>query len=88
MKIYCSDRRWRHGGSPKFTGRWQYGGLQESLEDAYGIFLSIEDWHEQVQINLGPNVEDIATECKPPRRGQFTFSYAEAHEDKKMALYW
>ena len=28
-------------------------------------------------MNLGPNVG----ECKPPRRGRFTFSYIEAHED-------
>ena len=42
---------------------------------------SIEDWHEQIQINLGPNVEDIATECKPARRARFTLDYAEAHED-------
>ena len=32
--------------------------------------LSIEDLHEIVQINLGPNVGDITTEYKPPRRGR------------------
>ena len=32
-------------------------------------------------MNLGPNVGDITTECKPPRRGRFTFNYIEAHED-------
>ena len=50
-------------------------------EDVHMIFLSTEDWHEQVQINLGPNVGDITTECKPPRRGRFTLNYIEAHED-------
>ena len=42
---------------------------------------SIEDWHEQIQINLGPNVEDIATEYKPASRVRFTLDYVEAHED-------
>ena len=31
----------------------------------------------------GPNVEDITTECKPPRRGRFMLNYTEAHEDKE-----
>ena len=42
---------------------------------------SIKDWHEQIQINLGSNVEDIATEYKPARRVRFTLDYVEAHED-------
>ena len=42
---------------------------------------SIEDWHEQIQINLGHNVEDIATEYKPARRVRFTLDYVKAHED-------
>ena len=42
---------------------------------------SIEDWHEQIQINLGPNVEDIATEYKSARRVRFTLEYVKAHED-------
>ena len=25
------------------------------------------DWHEPVQINLGPNVGDITTRCKPAK---------------------
>ena len=32
---------------------------------------------------MNPSVEDITTECKPPRRGQFTLNYIEAHEDKE-----
>ena len=55
----------------------------ELLEDAMEFFLSVEDWYEQVQINLGPNVEDITTKCKPPRRGRFTLIHIEAHEDKR-----
>ena len=31
---------------------------------------SIEDWCEQVQINLGPNVGDITIGYDPPRRGR------------------
>ena len=50
-------------------------------EDVHGIFLSVEDSHEQVQINLEPNVGDITTECKPPRRGRFTLNYIEARKD-------
>ena len=50
-------------------------------EDVHRIFLSTEDWHEQVQINMEPNVGDITTECKPRRRGWFTVNYIEAHED-------
>ena len=42
--------------------------LCEDVEEE--IFLSIEDWHEPVQINLGPNVGDITTGRKPPRRGR------------------
>ena len=48
-----------------------------------GDIWSIEDWHEQIQINLGPNVEDIATEYKSARRARFTLDYVEAHEDPK-----
>ena len=49
-------------------------------EDVPRIFRSTEDRHEQVQINVGPNVGDITTECKPPRRG---LNYIEAHEDSE-----
>ena len=28
-------------------------------------------------------VEDITTECKPPRRGRFTLNYTVAQEDKE-----
>ena len=50
MAGYRKSRRWRHGG------------LQDLREGAEGgIFLSVEDWHEPVQINLGPNVGDITT---------------------------
>ena len=47
------------------------------------ISLSVEDWHEHVEINLGPNVGDITTEYKPPWRGRFTYNYIEAHEDSE-----
>ena len=50
-------------------------------EGVHRILLSIKDKHEQVQINLGPNVGDITTECKPPRRSRFTLNHIEAHED-------
>ena len=30
---------------------------------------------------LRGSVEDITTECKPPRRGRFTLYYIESHED-------
>ena len=50
-----------------------------------GLFLSVDDWHEQVQINLGPNVGDITTRHKPARRGQIIpmmITLFEDHEDK------
>ena len=34
------------------------------------FFSSVEDRHEPVQINLGPNVGDITTGCKPAGRGR------------------
>ena len=50
-------------------------------------FLSIEDWREPVQINLGPNVGDITTGRKPARRGRVnpisSSSVSEVHEDKR-----
>ena len=52
-------------------GRWRQDGLQdlcEGIEEE--IFLSIEDWHEPVQINLGPNVGDIITGRKLARKGR------------------
>ena len=67
--------------------RWRHGELQDFHEDVEeGIFLIIEHWHEQVQINLGPNVGDITTKYKPPRRGRVILivSYLyEAREDKE-----
>jgi len=38
-----------------------------------GIFLSVEDWHEQVQTNLEPNVGDITTGRKPARCSRINF---------------
>ena len=53
-----------------------------------GIFLSIEDWHEQVQINLGPNVGDMTTGDKPTRSGRVNYMNIEAHKGMRMvALY-
>ena len=37
------------------------------------IFSSFEDWHEPVQINLGPNVGDITTGRKPAYLGRVNF---------------
>ena len=52
-------------------GRWRHGGLWDLRDgDEEEIFLSIEDWHEPVQINLGPNVGDITAGHKPARRGR------------------
>ena len=31
------------------------------------FFSIVEDWHEPVQINLGPNVGDITIRCKPAK---------------------
>ena len=50
-------------------------------EDVHRIFLSTEDWYEQIQITLGPNLGDITIEYKPPRRGRFTLNRIEAHND-------
>ena len=69
MMTRCCDQRMM---SRRFTS------LFEDIEE--GNFLSAEDWHEQVQINLGPNVGDITTEYKPPRRGRFTLNYIEARK--------
>ena len=52
-------------------------------EDVHMFFVSVEDWHEQVQINLGPNVGDITTDCRPPRRDRLTFNPIEAQEDSE-----
>ena len=56
-----------------------------------GFFLSIDDWCEHVQINLGPNVGDITIEYKPPRRGRIilmTITSIEAHEDMEDGTLW
>ena len=45
--------------------------LCEDVEEE--IFSSIEDWHEPVQINLGPNVGDITTGREPAYLGQVSF---------------
>ena len=56
------------------SGGWRHGGLQDLREGANGgIFLSVEDWHEQVQTNLGPNVGDIITGRKPARSSRINF---------------
>ena len=65
---------------------WSHGGLRETKENDHRIFLSTEDWHEQVQITLGPNVGDITIEYKPPRRGRFTLNRIEAHEDSEDGI--
>ena len=35
--------------------------------------LLLKDWHEPVQINLGPNVGDITTGRKPAYLGRINF---------------
>ena len=48
------------------------------------IFLSIEDCHEPVQINLGPNVGDMTIRYDPPRSGRvipMAVHQYEAHEE-------
>ena len=84
MVIYYNLGRWRHGGLSSSYG----GDVMAVYKDHMRIFkkeffLSVEDWHEQVQINLGPNVGDITTEYKPPRRGRVMLIHIEAHEDKE-----
>ena len=37
------------------------------------FFSNVEDWHEPVQINLGPNVGDITTGRKPAYLGRVNF---------------
>ena len=62
LDLYKINDRWRHGElswSQKMTSR-RVTNLREDNETR--IFLSVEDWYEQVQINLGPNVGDITIE--------------------------
>ena len=62
MAVYSGHKGWRHDG------------LQGSHEDSKErFFLSVEDWHEQVQINLGPNVGDITTGHKLARSSRINF---------------
>ena len=52
------------------------------------FFLRVDDSHEQVQINLGPNVGDMTIGYDPPRRGRvipMAVHQDEAYEDVKMA---
>ena len=65
----------------KISGEDKNGGLQKYKKMLERDIWSIEDWHEQIQINQEPNVEDIATEYKPARRVRFTLDYVKAHED-------
>ena len=55
------------------------------------IFRSVEDRHEQVQINLGPNVGDITTGHKPARRGRvipiMSYLYLKPVKTRSVALY-
>ena len=69
--------------------------LGKDYEDKYEdveeeIFLSIEDWHEPVQINLGPSVGDITTGRKPARWGRVnpisSSSVSEVHEDRRWCF--
>ena len=72
--------------------RWRHGGLQDLRKGVEGgIFLSVEDWHEPVQINLGPNVGDITTGYKPARRGRvipiMSYLYLKPMKTRSVALY-
>lgn len=57
LKKMCIYGRWHHAGLQKSRG-WRHGGLRK-FHKVRRLFLSVEDWHEPVQINLGPNVGDI-----------------------------
>ena len=55
------------------------------------FFSSVEDWHEPVQINLGPNVGDINTGYKPARRGRVipitSYLYLKPMKTRSVGLY-
>ena len=52
--------RWHHGSSTNY---------KKMLK----MKIFAKDWHEQVQINLGPNVGDITTRRKPAYLGRVNF---------------
>jgi len=58
--VYSNQRRWHHGGLPIY---------KKMLK----MKLLLKDWHETVQINLGPNVGDITTGRKPAYLGRVNF---------------
>ena len=58
--VYRKQRRWHHGGSTKY---------KKMLK----MKIFAKDWHEPVQINLGPNVGDITTRRKPARTSRVNF---------------
>ena len=63
--------RWRHAGlqrPEKMTSR-RFNNYKKMLK----MKIFAKDWHEPVQINLGPNVEDITTGRKPAYLGQVNF---------------
>ena len=88
---------------PIFNNRWCHGGLLRTWKMTSWRFtrfmqrcwrrnfLSVEDWHEHVQINLGPNVGDITTEYKPARRGRvipiMSSLYLKPMKTRSVALY-
>ena len=55
------------------------------------FFSSVEDWHEPVQINPGPNVGDITTGYKLARRGRVipitSYLYLKPMKTRSVALY-
>ena len=48
---------------------WRFTNYQKMLKTK----ILVKDWHEQVQINLGPNVGDITTGCEPAYLGRVNF---------------
>ena len=57
---YNNQRRWYHGGLPIYKKMLKMKFL-------------LKDWHEPIQINLGPNVGDITTGRKPAYLGRVNF---------------
>ena len=65
------------------TSWWRHAGLQQLENDDMAVYqlpedaedkdFCVKDWHEPVQINLGPNVGDITTRCEPAYLGWVNF---------------
>ena len=62
---------WRHAGlqQPEMMTTWRFTNYQKMLKTK----IFVKDWHEPVQINLGPNVGDITTGREPAYLGRVNF---------------